>query len=39
MVFPIKYIDGCTVIKGGTHIMILNKGRKISDKLLQIFEE
>jgi hypothetical protein len=39
MVFPIKYIDGCTVIKGGTHIMILNKGRKISDKLLEIFEE
>ncbi len=39
MVFPIKYIDGCAVIKGGTHIMILNKGRKISDKLLQIFEE
>lgn len=39
MVFPIKYIDNCQVIKGGTHIMILNKGRKISEKLLQIFEE
>ncbi|MCB0465006.1 MAG: alpha/beta hydrolase [Aequorivita sp.] len=39
MVFPIKYIEGCIVIKGGTHIMILNKGREISNKLLEIFEE
>ena len=39
MVFPIKYITDCEVIKGGTHIMILNKGKKISKKLLEIFEE
>jgi hypothetical protein len=26
-VFPIKYIKGCTVVKGGSHIMILNKYR------------
>lgn len=39
MVFPIKYIRDCIVIKGGTHIMILNRGREISEKLLQIFEE
>ena len=39
MVFPIKYIDQCTVIQNGTHIMILNKGREISKKLLEIFEE
>ncbi|WGF92463.1 alpha/beta fold hydrolase [Aequorivita marisscotiae] len=39
VVFPIKYISDCRVIKGGTHIMILNKGRKISKTLLQIFEE
>ena len=39
MVFPIKYIDECRVIEGGTHIMILNKGREISQKLLEIFEE
>ncbi|WP_026449695.1 alpha/beta hydrolase [Aequorivita capsosiphonis] len=38
-VFPIKYIKDCTVIKNGTHIMILNKGREISKKLLEIFEE
>lgn len=37
-VFPIKYIEDCIVIKGGTHIMILNKGREISDKLLAVFE-
>lgn len=39
IVFPIKYIQGCTVIQNGTHIMILNKGREISKKLLKIFEE
>ncbi len=39
VVFPIKYIDQCEVIKGGTHIMILNRGREISQKLLDIFEE
>ncbi|PHR12360.1 MAG: alpha/beta hydrolase [Aequorivita sp.] len=39
IVFPIKYIDGCEVIKGGTHIMILNKGREISQKLLEIIEQ
>ncbi len=39
VVFPIKYIDQCEVIKGGTHIMILNRGREISQKLLEIFEQ
>jgi thioesterase domain-containing protein len=24
-IFPIKYIENCIVVKGGTHIMILNK--------------
>ncbi|WP_347374649.1 alpha/beta hydrolase [Aequorivita sp. Q41] len=38
IVFPKKYIDNCMVIDGGTHIMILNKGREISKKLLEIFE-
>ena len=39
MVFPMKYINGCRVVHGGTHIMILNKGREISQKLLEIFSE
>ena len=38
-VFPIKYIKKSIVIKGGTHIMILNRGQEISKKLLEIFEE
>lgn len=38
-VFPIKYIKKCIVIKDGTHIMILNRGREISKTLLKIFEE
>lgn len=38
-IFPIKYIQGCEVIHGGTHIMILNRGREISRKLLEIFGE
>ncbi len=38
-VFPIKYINDCVVIKGGTHIMILNKGREITQKLLEIIGE
>lgn len=37
-VFPIKNIKNCIIIKGGTHIMLLTKGREISEKLLQIME-
>jgi pimeloyl-ACP methyl ester carboxylesterase len=37
-VFQIKYIKNCIVIKDGTHIMLLNKGKEISEKLLQIIE-
>jgi len=29
-VFPIKHIDNAIEIKGGTHVMILTKGKKIS---------
>lgn len=39
VVFPIKYIEECRIVKGGTHIMILNKGRKVSKILLEVFEE
>jgi esterase/lipase len=35
-VFPIKYIKNCTVINGGTHIMILNKAKKISKLLIEL---
>lgn len=37
-VFPIKYIDHATVIKDGTHVMIINHGREISRLLVQLFE-
>ncbi len=29
-IFPIKNINNCIIVEGGTHIMILNKARKIS---------
>lgn len=35
-VFPLKYIKNCTVIDGGTHIMILNKAKKISTILMEV---
>ncbi|HLV91583.1 MAG TPA: hypothetical protein VKX34_00560 [Aequorivita sp.] len=38
-VFPLKYIQECDVIKGGTHIMILNRASEISRRLIRIIEE
>ena len=38
-VFPIKYIKDCTVVKGGTHIMILNKYKWLNENLAQIILE
>lgn len=38
-VFPIKYIKECKVIKGGTHIMILNKYRWFNANLAAIILE
>ncbi len=38
-VFPIKYIKNCTVVKGGTHIMILTKYRWLNDNLPKIMLE
>lgn len=32
-VFPIKYTSGCIVVKGGTHIMILNKYKWLNENL------
>ena len=36
-IFPIKYIENCIVIEGGTHVMILNKAKRISSILENIF--
>lgn len=38
-VFPMKYIKNCIVVKGGTHIMILNKFRWINENLPKIILE
>jgi len=35
-VFPIKYVKNCTIIDGGTHVMILNKASKISQLLNEL---
>lgn len=35
-VFPMKYITDCIVVKGGTHIMILNKFKWINENLPKI---
>ena len=35
-VFPIKYIKDCVVVKGGTHVMILNKYKWLNANLPQI---
>ena len=38
-VFPIKHIERCIVVKGGTHIMILNKYKWLNENLPQIIVE
>lgn len=38
-VFPIKYIGDCTVVKGGTHVMILNKYKWLNANLPSIILE
>ena len=35
-VFPMKYIKNCIVVKGGTHIMILNKFKWLNENLPKI---
>lgn len=32
-VFPIKYISDCTVLPGGTHVMVINRHKWFSEKL------
>jgi len=36
IVFPIQNIDQFVPIDGGTHIMVLNRGREVSEKLVEI---
>jgi pimeloyl-ACP methyl ester carboxylesterase len=38
-IFPIKNISNCIKIKGGTHIMLLNKGSLITKRLIEIIQE
>ncbi|MGV7107299.1 alpha/beta hydrolase [Flavobacterium sp. U410] len=38
-VFPIQYISNCIVVKGGTHIMILNKFMWLNQNLPQLILE
>ncbi|HBK71949.1 MAG TPA: alpha/beta hydrolase [Flavobacteriaceae bacterium] len=35
-VFPIKHVKNCRAIEGGTHIMILNKAKRISKLLIEV---
>lgn len=39
IIFPIKNIDDCIVLEGGTHIMLLNKGKQVSEKLVAAMTE
>lgn len=34
-VFPIRHIKNCTIIDGGTHVMVLNKAKQISELLIE----
>jgi pimeloyl-ACP methyl ester carboxylesterase len=36
IVFPIKHIHNCISLKGGTHVMLLNKGKMVSEKIIEI---
>ena len=36
MIFPIKHVKNCTVMEGGTHVMILNKAKHISQLLVEV---
>jgi len=35
-VFPIKYITNCTIVSGGTHVMIINRYRWFNENLPKI---
>jgi hypothetical protein len=35
-IFPIRYIQNCVPVRGGTHLMLLNKGSEISAHIMRI---
>lgn len=37
-VFPIKYIQDCIVVEGGTHIMIINRFKWLNEKLPELIK-
>ncbi len=39
IIFPIKNINDCVVLEGGTHVMLLSKGKQLSEKILAAIEE
>jgi len=39
LIFPIKNIENCISIKGGTHIMLLNKGKELTDKITELIDQ
>lgn len=38
-VFPIKYIQDCLVVEGGTHVMILNRFKWLNEKLPELIKK
>ncbi len=38
-IFPVKNIDDYLPVEGGTHVMIINKGKRISQMLLEVIEK
>lgn len=38
MIFPVKNISNYVTIEGGTHIMVLNKGSEITDKIIELID-
>lgn len=39
VVFPIENIRNCEIIKDGTHIMLINKGKKVTDQIVESIEK
>ena len=39
VIFPIENIDNCLIVEGGTHIMLLNKGKLVSEKIIEAIQQ